>query len=362
MIKTDKFYCLILAGGKGRRLWPCSRQSYPKQFLDFFGTGRTQLQQTYDRMTKVVAPDHILVNTNIQYLNLVMEQLPEVPRERIMCEPIHRNTSPSIAWATHRIFHIDPEATVIAIPSDQLVVKEDAFRQNVLDGLDFVATHDKLLAMGVKPTRPEPGYGYIQFADYSGRDVYQVKTFTEKPDRKFAQTFMDSGEFLWNTGMFLANVKYLWERLTDNLPYVLRKLDDLNYYATPKQEEAFMQEHFPSYPNLSLEKGLLEGADNVCVMKCSFEWADLGTWHGMYEAMPKTNDDNVVINSEVMMENSRGNIIKLPKGVLGVIDGLEGFIVAEKDNVLLICRKEDSSALVRKYVSEVQLKKGDKYV
>ncbi len=362
MTKTDNFYCLILAGGKGRRLWPCSRESYPKQFIDFFGTGRTLLQQTYDRMSKVIPADHIFINTNVNYVDLVMEQLPTVPRARIMAEPIHRNTAPSIAWATHRISHLNPDASIIAVPSDQLVINDEVFKQNVLDGLAFVSTHDELLTMGVRPTRPEPGYGYIQMADPVEGGVYAVKTFTEKPNREFATMFVESGEFLWNTGLFLANVKHLWNRFCAILPFVLRKLDDLNYYATAEQEEAFVQEHFPSYPNMSLESGLLDSAENVSVMKCGFGWADIGTWHGIYEALPKNNDDNVVIDSDVMMENSRGNVIKLPKGKLGIIDGLEGFIVAEKENVLLICKKEDSSALVRKYVSEVQLKKGERFI
>lgn len=362
MTKTDNFYCLILAGGKGRRLWPCSREKFPKQFIDFFGTGRTLLQQTYERMCKVIAPDHIFINTNAAYVDLVMEQLPTVPRTRIMAEPIHRNTTPSIAWATHRISHINPDASIIAVPSDQLVIDEETFRQNVVDGLAFVSSHNMLLTMGIKPTRPEPGYGYIQMDEQIEGQVYAVKTFTEKPNREFATMFVDSGEFLWNTGLFLSNVKHLWNRVCDILPFVLRKLDDLNYYATAEQEEAFVQEHFRSYPNMSLESGLLDGAENVSVMKCGFGWADIGTWHGIYEALPKNNDDNVVIDSDVMMENSRGNVIKLPKGKLGIIDGLEGFIVAEKENVLLICKKEDSSALVRKYVSEVHLKKGERFV
>ncbi|MBM6992572.1 MAG: mannose-1-phosphate guanylyltransferase [Prevotella sp.] len=362
MTKNDNFYCLILAGGKGRRLWPCSRESFPKQFIDFFGTGRTLLQRTYDRMSKVIPTDHIFINTNVDYVDIVMEQLPEIPRTRIMAEPIHRNTAPSIAWATHRISHLNPDACIIAVPSDQLVINDDVFRQNVLDGLQFVSTHETLLTMGIKPTRPEPGYGYIQMEEPLESNVYSVKTFTEKPNREFATMFMESGEFLWNTGLFLSSVKHLWDRFCGILPFVLRKLDDVNYYATAEQEEAFVQEHFPLYPNMSLESGLLDGAEDVCVMKCSFGWADIGTWHGIYEALPKNNDDNVVIDSDVMMENSRGNVIKLPKGKLGIIDGLEGFIVAEKDNVLLICKKEDSSALVRKYVSEVQLKKGERFV
>ena len=362
MANSENFYCLILAGGKGRRLWPCSRENFPKQFVDFFGTGRTLLQQTYDRMAAILPADHIFINTNTNYLSYVMEQLPDVRRSQIMAEPIHRNTAPSIAWATHRILHANPKASFIAVPSDQLIIHEDAFRRNVLDGLTFVSGNDVLLTMGIKPTRPEPGYGYIQLAEPLEHDVYVAKTFTEKPNREFAKTFMKSGEFCWNTGLFLANANHLWQRLSRLLPSVLRTLDDINYYASTEQEDAYMLDHFPSYPNVSVEMGLLEGAEGVCVMKCDFGWADVGTWHGIYEALPKTPDDNVIINSDVIIENSRGNVIKLPKGKLGVIDGLNDFIVAENDNVLLICKKEDSSDLIRKYVTEARMKNGDWYV
>lgn len=362
MTSVDHNYCLILAGGKGRRLWPCSREMYPKQFIDFFGTGRTQLQQTYDRMAKILDPEHIFVNTNVEYLDLVTAQLPDVPRDRIMAEPIHRNTAPSIAWANHRISHIDPDACLIAVPSDQLIFNEDAFRKNVLEGLAFVATNDSFLTMGVKPTRPEPGYGYIQMGEPQEIGVYKVKAFTEKPDREFAQMFMDSGEFYWNTGLFLSNVHHLSNEFSRILPPVLRHLDQLNSQVTAKEESDYMMEHFTAYPNLSVDMGILEKSDHVSVMKCEFGWADVGTWHGIYEALPKTDEDNVVIDSEVMIDNSRGNIIKLPKGRLGVINGLEDFIVAEEGNVLLICKKEDSSALIRKYVNETQLRKGEDFV
>lgn len=362
MTSVDHNYCLILAGGKGRRLWPWSREMFPKQFIDFFGTGRTQLQQTYDRMAKIVDPSHIFVNTNVEYLDLVTQQLPDVPRERIMAEPIHRNTAPSIAWANHRISHIDSDACMIAVPSDQIIFNEEAFKKNVLEGLAFVAANNSFLTMGVKPTRPEPGYGYIQMGDPQEKYVYKVKSFTEKPDREFAKMFMDSGEFYWNTGLFLSNVNHLREEFSRFLPPVLRSLDEINVHASVQEEENYMQEHFTAYPNLSVDMGILEKSDHVSVMKCEFGWADVGTWHGIYEALPKNNDDNVVVDSDVYMENSHHNVVKLPKGILGIISGLEGFIVAEEDNVLLICKKEDSSALVRKYVNEVQLKNGDNYI
>jgi mannose-1-phosphate guanylyltransferase len=359
---TNNNYCLILAGGVGRRLWPCSRSSFPKQFVDFFGTGRTQLQQTYDRMVKILPSDHIFINTHIDYADIVMQQLPEVDKAHILAEPVNRNTAPSVAWACHRLHRINADANIIVVPSDQMVLNEEAFGESVLQGLDFVATHRSFLTLGVKPTRPEPGYGYIQVSEPVDSQVFRVKTFTEKPDREFAQMFMESGEFYWNTGLFLANVGMLYAHLSALLPLMATGFDSLTATSAAADEEAVVAEVFPLCPNLSLESGILEKSDDVCVMKCNFGWADIGTWHSIYEALPKNDDDNVVIDSEVMMEDSHQNIIMLPKGKLGVINGLEGFIVAEQDNVLLICKKEDSSALIRKYVNEVQLKKGEDYV
>lgn len=360
---NEKDFCLILAGGKGRRLWPCSREKHPKQFLDFFSTGSTLLQQTYERMTRIVPRDNIYISTNREYAALVSEQLPQVPAERILSEPIFRNTAPSVAWATYRIVHAEPEARIVVVPSDHAVFKEEVFMENVLAGLDFVGSNDSLLTMGIKPTRPEPGYGYIQMGEKAeAENVYRVKTFTEKPDRDFARMFMESGEFYWNTGLFLANVRYLRECLKKIFPPVLRKIDTDGARLPLKEELEFIEENFPSFPNLSIDYGILEKNDNVYVMRCDFGWADLGTWHSIYESMSKGGDDNVVIGSQVIMEESKNNIIKLPEDHLGVIHGLDGYIVAEKDNVLLICKKGDSSALIRKYINEVQMKYGDGFI
>lgn len=364
MNENAKNFCLILAGGKGRRLWPCSREDCPKQFLDFFSTGRTLLQQTYDRMSALIPTKNIFISTNRAYSHLVEEQLPDIPRSNILAEPIYRNTAPSVAWGTFRILHIDPEARLVVVPSDQAVFKEDVFRNNVLTGLDFVGSNNVLLTMGVKPTRPEPGYGYIQVGESEGfENVYRVKSFTEKPDREFAGMFMQSGEFYWNTGLFLSNVMYLRECLKKIFPPVLSKIDDgKDGPYSMEKEIAYVEENFPSYPNLSIDYGILEKNNGVCVMKCDFGWADLGMWHSIYESMSKSDGDNVVISSRVITDNSKNNIIKLPKDHLGIIQGLEGFIVAEKDDVLLICRKEDSSDLIRKYINEVQVKYGDEFI
>ena len=353
---------MILAGGKGRRLWPVSREEYPKQFIDFFGTGRTQLQQTYDRFTRIIPRENIYVNTNQDYAHLVREQLPELSPDHLMAEPIHRNTAPSVAWACHRVLRVCPDANLIVSPSDMDVHNEEAFQENIREGLEFVSHNDGLLTMGVKPTRPEPGYGYIQLGDPIGDHLFHVKSFTEKPDREFAKLFIASGEFYWNTGLFLSRASFLQKSFMELLPSVFRRLDTLNPNSTVEEEDEFVRQNFPIYPNLSIDHSILERSEQVFVMMCDFGWADVGTWHSIYEAMQKSEDDNVVITSDVILEDSRNNIIKLPEGRLAVINGLDGYIIAEKDNVLLICKKEDSSALVRKYVNEVQLKKGEKYI
>lgn len=358
----NKDFCVILAGGKGRRLWPVSREEYPKQFIDFFGTGRTQLQQTYDRFARIIPRENIYVNTNQDYAHLVREQLPDLPMHNLMSEPIHRNTAPSVAWACHRVLRECSDANLIVSPSDMDVHNEEAFQENIRKGLEFVSHNDGLLTMGVKPTRPEPGYGYVQIGDQMSDRLYHVKSFTEKPDREFAKLFIQSGEFYWNTGLFLSSAKYLQKTFMELLPSVFRRLDSMNPNSTVEEEDEFVRHNFPIYPNLSIDHSILERSEQVYVMVCDFGWADVGTWHSIYEAMQKSEEDNVVITSDVILEDSRNNIIKLPEGRLAVINGLDGYIIAEKDNVLLICKKEDSSALVRKYVNEVRLKKGDKYI
>ncbi|MBQ4633457.1 MAG: mannose-1-phosphate guanylyltransferase [Prevotella sp.] len=356
-------FCVILAGGKGRRLWPVSRENCPKQFLDFFSTGRTLLQQTYDRLVKFIVPENIFVSTNQEYEHLVREQLPELPHFNVLSEPIHRNTAPSVAWATFRVLRTNKKARLVVVPSDQAVFNEEAFIDNLQTALDFVGNNDSLLTIGVKPTRPEPGYGYIQKGEPVGEgNLYKVKSFTEKPDRDFARMFMENGEFYWNTGLFLANVRYLRECLKSIFPPVLRIIDIEGQEVTIEEELKYVKEKFPLYPNLSIDYGILDKNDNVYVMECGFGWADLGTWHSMYESLSRGEGDNVVVASQVIMENSHNNIIKLPADHMGIIHGLDGYIVAEKGNVLMICKKEDSSALIRKYINEVQLKYGDEFI
>ena len=333
-------------------------------FLTFFSTGRTLLQQTYDRMSAFIPSGNIYVSTNRIYTSLVEEQLPELPKENILSEPIFRNTAPSPAGPLTAYCTSTGRRGWWWCRLTKAVFKEDEFRRNVVEGLDFVDGNDCILTMGVKPTRPEPGYGYIQQGTPTrNADVFKVKSFTEKPDRDFARMFMDSGEFYWNTGLFLANVGYLGLVLAKILPPVMRRVPnwDGGEYDLDKDME-LVKENFPSFPNMSIEYGVLEGNKNVYVMKCDFGWADLGMWHSIYESMSRGDGDNVVIGSHVVTEDSRNNIIKMPDDHLAVVNGLDGYIVAEEGNVLLICKKEDSSALVRKYANDVQVNYGEEFI
>ena len=363
MEKNQQHYCIILAGGRGRRLWPYSRDKQPKQFIDFFGTGRTQLQSTFDRFSQLLPQENIIVCTNQEYAPLVRKQLPELPERNLMVEHVNRNTTASVIWATLNIQKRCADACIAVTPSDQFVVNDEAFARNIVDGLTLAGQQQVVLSMGVKPSRPEPGYGYIQMGDASPREgVYTVQSFTEKPEREFAQLFVQSGEFLWNTGLILASASCLRH-------CVRRIYSRLFSAALPEEHDYTLDEvmdyvdrNYSSLPNAPIDSSVLELCDGVYVMQCDFGWADLGTWHSIYECMSKTDGDNVVVDSQVITENCHNNVIKLPKDHLAVINGLDGYIVAEKDNVLLICPKGDSSALIRKYVNEVHMRYGDTFI
>lgn len=345
-------------------MWPYSREKQPKQFIDFFGCGRTLLQSTFDRFAKIMPKENIYVCTNTEFKATVKEQLPEIPESNVITEPVSRNTAPSVAWADVLIYQRDHDANVIITPADQFVMNEEAFATNVLQALDFVAGRDMLLTMGVKPTRPEPGYGYIQAGEPTEMaNVYKVKSFTEKPEREFAQMFMESGEFYWNTGLFIANARYFGQSLRKLFPEQMAHFESIRPEGiTIADGMDFIDDNFSAFPNLSIDYGVLERSENVHVMICDFGWADIGTWHSVYECMRRCEGDNVVIDSDVILDECHNNVIKLEKGKLAVINGLDGYIVTERDNVLLICKKGDSSALVRKYANEVQMKYGEKFI
>jgi mannose-1-phosphate guanylyltransferase len=348
-----------MSGGVGSRFWPYSRKNLPKQFLDFFGTGRSLLQQTFDRFNKLIPTENILIVTNELYANLVQKQLPQLNPQQILLEPSRRNTAPCIAWASYHIRALNPNANIVVAPSDHLILKEDEFLTAVENGLEFVAKADKLLTLGIKPNRPETGYGYIQIADKETDTVYKVKTFTEKPELELAKVFVASGEFYWNSGLFMWNVNSIIKALETHLPAVAKNLKS-DTYGTP-QEMEFINKNFPACTNVSIDFGVMEKADNVYVSLGDFGWSDLGTWGSLYDLSEKDEDGNVTLKCHTKLYNSQDNIIVLPSGKLAVVAGMKGYLIAESDNVLLICPKDEESA-IRNYVNDAQVKFGDEFI
>lgn len=340
-------YCIIMGGGIGSRFWPYSRKNLPKQFLDFFGTGRTLIQQTFDRYRKIVPIEHIFITTNTMYKELVREQLPELDESQILLEPTRRNTAPSIAQASWHIKQLNPKANIVVAPSDHLIMKEEEFKEAILKGLDFVSRSPQLLTLGIKPNRPETGYGYIQVEEEIEEDFYKARTFIEKPELEFAKVFVESGEFYWNSGIFLWNVDTILQAFQNIMPDFYTKLTG-------------GEKDFSSFPNISIDYGIMEKANNVFVQLCDFGWADLGTWGALYDVAEKDENGNVS-NSKTLTYNCHNNMVVIPEGKVAVLQDLDGYLVAIRDNVLLICKKDDESA-IRKYVNDVQIKLGDQFI
>jgi mannose-1-phosphate guanylyltransferase len=349
-----------MSGGIGSRFWPASRTAYPKQFLDFFGTGRSLLQQTYDRFTKLLPKENIYIVTNVKYKELTMEQLPDLREDQILLEPQRRNTAPCIAFAANRIRAINPNANMIVAPSDHLILKESDFLDCIREGLDFVQKKDALLTLGIKPNRPETGYGYIQVGNLVEGNVNKIKTFTEKPNAELAKVFLESGEFLWNAGIFLWSVRSILAAFDEFQPEIAGRFNTGLHLFNTDKEAAFIDEIFPACPNISIDYGILEKASNVFVQAAEFGWSDLGTWGSLHDLSNKDDQQNAVLKGETLLYESKGNLVSIPEGKLAVLHKMEGYIVAESDNVLMICKMEDEQ-VIRQFVLDAQLKKGDAF-
>jgi len=355
-------YCVILAGGIGSRFWPFSRATYPKQFLDFFGTGRSLLQITYDRFTKIIPKENIYIATNESYSDLVHQQLPQLKGSQILLEPKRRNTAPSVAYAAYHIRAINPDANIIVAPSDHLILKEDVFLEEVRKGLDFVKDNDALLTMGIRPSRPETGYGYIQSCDLTTDGIItKVKTFTEKPNLDLAKIFYESGEFFWNSGIFLWNVNAIIDAFHKYLPEIAVRFDlGAPIFNTP-EEHAFIHQNFPYCLNISIDYGIMEKAENVYMLCIDMGWADLGTWGSLFDIADKDPNGNAPLKTKALLYESNGNVIALNDSKrLAVIQGLQDYIIAESGNVLLICKREDEQR-IKEFMADAQMKFGDEF-
>lgn len=354
-------YCVIMAGGVGSRFWPFSTSKRPKQFLDLFGTGRTLIQMTYDRFVKIVPKENIFIASNLTYRDLILEQLPELTPNQLLLEPARRNTAPCIAYATYKIMALNENANIVISPSDHLILKENDFVETIKKGLDYTANNDCLMTLGVKPSRPETGYGYIQTEGNGDNGVFKVKTFTEKPTLDIAKMFLESGDFLWNSGMFLWNVQTIssaFDMYASELS--LKFKDGKDFYNTPG-EQAYIDKIYQSCTNKSIDYVLMEKAKNVKVIEADFGWSDLGTWGSIYELSDKGEQNNVQLYDNALMFESNNNIVALPKDKVAVIQGADDFIIAEADNVLLICKK-DQEQRIRDFVNDVKVKKGEQYI
>ncbi|OIN60224.1 mannose-1-phosphate guanylyltransferase [Arsenicibacter rosenii] len=352
-------YVVIMAGGIGTRFWPFSRTTNPKQFHDVLGTGRTLLQQTADRFAGICPAENIYVVTSEKYKDLCQQQLPQLSDEQVLCEPIGRNTAPCIAYACYKIREHNPDANIVVAPADHIILKEDEFRRIIRIALNATQERDILVTLGIQPSRPDTGYGYIQYLPDSEGDLKKVKTFTEKPHLELAKQFVDSGEFVWNAGIFVFNVNAITRAFEAFLPDLAEVFEEgkPSYYSD--LEMAFISKAYSLCKNISIDNGVMERADNVYVVLSDFGWSDLGTWKSLYEVSEKDSSENV-IDGNVMLYNTKNCIIKTPANRLVAINGLDGYIVAEYDNVLLICRKEEEQK-VKDFVADAK-DKGAEFV
>lgn len=352
-----------MAGGIGSRFWPLSKTHCPKQFLDILGMGKTLLQQTFDRFSHVIPADQIFIVSNLEYKELIVEQLPEIPVENILLEPLRRNTAPCIDYANFRILRKNPDARIVVAPSDHLIVKEAEFLRSVKQGLEFVSSNNALLTMGIVPSRPETGYGYIQsqlkkVEGYEYSSLRKVKTFTEKPDLELARIFLDSGDFYWNAGIFFWSLKAVMQAFETYLPEIHHLFEEgRNIYGTDK-EMAFIEQTYGNCRNISIDYGVMEKADNVYVLVSDFGWSDLGTWGSLYEQLDKDEKLNSVTGKHVFMYESSGNIVNVQDDKLVVLQGLKDYIVVQNDNIILVCRREEEQK-IKQYVNEIKAEIGD---
>ena len=358
----DNIYVAIMAGGIGSRFWPESRVEKPKQFLDILNTGESLLQTTFQRFSKIVAKDNIYIVTNEDYINLVQEQLPEVIPANILAEPIRRNTAPCIAYVSHKVAHINPNAQLIVAPSDHLILNEQKFFDFLSKALDYTKETKHLVTLGIQPTRPDTGYGYIQYIDQEfGDGIFKVKTFTEKPNIDLAVTFLRSGEFLWNSGIFIWSVEAILDAFDKHLQEMHQAFWQARKFFDKPEEKAAIEKAYSLCTNISIDYGIMEKADNVFVIPANFGWSDLGTWASLWNNYNRDYWGNAVKGKKVMIYDSKDCMVMTPDDKLVILQGLDDFIVIDRDDVLMICKKEHEQE-IKNITADIKRRIGDRFL
>ena len=352
-------FVVIMAGGVGSRFWPMSRNHYPKQFQDILGTGKTLLQETYSRFRSYIPAENIYIVTNVIYQDLVSRQLPELYKSQILLEPVGRNTAPCVAYAAMKIHQKNANAVIVVTPSDHLVIHTDLFRNDIELALNSCEKSDIIMTLGISPTRPDTGYGYIQYIDQNNAP-FKVKTFTEKPSVEIAKTFLESGDFVWNSGLFIFNSKCIIDSFKKYLPEMYELFYNIRKSFHTPEEYDLIASIYPKCKNISMDYGIMEKADNVYVIRSDFGWSDLGTWASLYEQSTKDDYQNV-ISENTILNDSSGNIVKAPKEKLVVLEGIKDTIIIDNPDILLVCNinKEQN---VREIVARVRKEKGEQFV
>ena len=357
-------YCVIMAGGVGSRFWPLSTGNHPKQFIDVLGIGETLLQSTFSRFKKIVPEENILVVTNARYTKLVKEQLPTMQDDQILLEPAKRNTTPCIAYATFKVLQKNKDAVFVISPSDHLITDDAKFEAAIKATVEESTKSNVLYTLGIKPHRPSTSYGYIQHngdKDELGNGVKKVKSFTEKPDLEHAQAFLDSGDFLWNSGIFIWSGQAIYEALKKHTNSTFLLFEEGNGLYYTGAENMFIKKIYPQCHNESIDYAVMEKADNVYVLPVSFGWNDLGTWGSVYEYNQNEEGENVVVNKNAILSNSTGNVISVSKGKMVVVDGLTDYIIAESEGKILIFPKSKEEK-IKNVVNDVKVNFGDKFI
>lgn len=353
-------YVVIMAGGIGSRFWPYSRNSFPKQFLDVLGVGKSLIQITYHRFLKVADKENIYIVSNAKYKDLIKEQIPDLKDEQILLEPERRNTAPCIAYASYKIMQKNPDANIVVTPADHAIFMEDVFVDTVNVALEASANSDKLVTIGIKPNRPETGYGYIQYHAENEGPVKKVKTFTEKPQLELAKKFLESGDFVWNAGIFIWRAESIVHAFEKFLPETAEIFNSISNYYYTEEEQKHVNKAYSITKSISIDYGVMEKADNVFVVEGNFGWSDLGSWNSLHEIRDKDGHQNV-IDANAIVYDINNCLVMGKKDKLIVVQGLEDFLVADSDDVLLICKK-DEEKLFRSLVSDVKNEKGEDYV